>query len=384
MPIDRPYLQRWRQKTRNCDFDGVVAAEIRLWHALERQLPVPFEYYGLSDNTDLRQIRWSRGAYQSEDLDKLYTGDDRRAALVIKQTARRVGNPQDMRALGFCVSVSHAEFMAEKFRQAGIPAIAMHGKTPPEERLSAPRRLEQREVNVIFTCDLYIEGFDLPFVDTLLFIRPTESATLFMQQLGRGLRLHDAKETCLVLDFIGQHREEFRFDKVLRAMTGLGRGALRPAVDAGFPLLPTGCHLQLDRVAREQILAGLQRSLRGGLRRLVAELRAISASAGPDLDLRTFLAESGRDLEEVFDAKLSWSQLRQAAGLPCPPDGAQDHLLRGKIKQILHLDDPVQLAFYREWLTRDDLILPNVPLASPRALMLVYQLFHEPERVFSV
>src|SRR5207249_8817442 len=139
-----------------------------------------------------------------------------------------------MRALGFCVSIAHADFMARKFRELGIPALAVHGRTPVEERAAAPESLRSGSVNVLFTCDLYNEGVDLPFVDTLLLLRPTSSPTLFMQQLGRGLRLDEQKETCLVLDFIGQHREDFRFDRVLSAMTGLPRGALRDAVTSGF------------------------------------------------------------------------------------------------------------------------------------------------------
>jgi superfamily II DNA or RNA helicase/HKD family nuclease len=145
------------------DFDNHIAAELRLWHALERQLLVPFEYYGISDNTDLRDARWSRGSYVTEDLEKLYTGNDHRASLVIGQTLRRVGDPRRMRALGFCVSVAHAQFMARRFSEAGIPALAVHGGSSDADREGGPRRLERREVNVLFTCDLYNEGIDLPF-----------------------------------------------------------------------------------------------------------------------------------------------------------------------------------------------------------------------------
>ena len=132
-------------------------------------------------------------------------------------------------------------------------------------------------MNVLFTCDLFNEGIDLPFVDTLLFLRPTSSATVFLQQLGRGLRLSPDKSSCLILDFVGQHRREFRFDDVLSAVTGIPRGRLPKEVEAEFPTLPAGCVLQLDRVAKERILASLQQALRGGEQRLATELRA----AGP-------------------------------------------------------------------------------------------------------
>ncbi len=362
------------------DFDGRIAAELRLWHALERQLLSPFEYYGVSDNVDLRGVRWARGGYRSDDLDKLYTGDDRRAELVAAQTALRVGEPLHMRALGFCVSVAHAEFMARKFTSLGIPAIAIHGDTPDDLRDQARGKLERRGVNVIFTCDLYNEGVDLPFVDTLLMLRPTASASLFLQQLGRGLRLCEGKTACLVLDFIGQHREDFRFDGMLAAVTGLPRAALRDAVEAGFPLLPTGCHLALDRVAREQVLASLRRSLRGGLGRLAEELRALEGEA---IALGDFLAATGRTLDQVFDSRTSWAAIRRAGGRPVPPAGPEEALLAPKLRQLLHLDEPARLAFYTGWLAA----LPVQGLSETErrwVLMLAYQLFHERDRRYTV
>ena len=118
-----------------------------------------------------------------------------------------------MRALGFCVSVAHAEFMAQTFRDAGIPALAVSGDTPAIERAQARLQdLRARRVNVLFAADLFNEGLDLPDVDTVLFLRPTESATLFLQQLGRGLRRTPDKAVLTVLDFVGHHRKEFRFD----------------------------------------------------------------------------------------------------------------------------------------------------------------------------
>ena len=202
------------------DFGGHIATELRLWHALEAQLVVPFEYFGLADGTDLRKARWSRAGYDLGSLSDIFTGHDARANLVLSQWRQRVADVRHSRALGFCVSVRHAEFMAKHFTQAGIPAMAVSAESSEEVRRTAPQRLREREVNVIFTCDLYNEGVDLPFVDTLLLMRPTMSATLFLQQLGRGLRLSDGKSSCLVLDFIGQHHEEFRFDNVLPAFTG--------------------------------------------------------------------------------------------------------------------------------------------------------------------
>ncbi|HEY9723173.1 MAG TPA: DUF3427 domain-containing protein, partial [Oscillatoriaceae cyanobacterium] len=363
------------------DFGGHIAAEMRLWHAMERQLLVPFEYYGVSDNVDLRGIRWNRGAYQIDDLDKLYTGNDHRAGLILEQTRVRVGDLKQMRALGFCVSVAHAEFMARKFNQFGVPSVAVHGGSSDELRQKVRGQLERKEVNVIFTCDLYNEGVDLPFVDTLLMLRPTASATLFLQQLGRGLRLHEKKTVCLVLDFIGQHREDFRFDHVYSALTGLPRPALQKAVEEGFPLLPTGCHVELDQVAREQILGSMRRSLRGGVKRLAEELKTVAGRYGHDVSLRDYLDETGRELGEIFNGKTSWSAIRRAAGLSTVAAGPEEEAIVSRLRHLVHLDEPERLALYCRWLGNPGAMQNTVE--ERRIQMLAYQMFHERDKYFT-
>jgi superfamily II DNA or RNA helicase/HKD family nuclease len=345
------------------DFDGVLAAEMRLWHALEKQLVVPFEYYGVADETDFAAIEWKRGGYDKEQLDKLLTGNNRRAELIAEQFRKYRGVWRQARGLAFCSSVRHAEFMAARFNGYGIPSMVVHGDSAAKDRAAATTRLKDREVNVLFTCDLFNEGIDLPFVDTLLFLRPTSSATVFLQQMGRGLRIDKDKASCLILDFVGQHRREFRFDDVLSAVTGIPRGRLAHEVEAEFPTLPAGCVIQLDRVARDRILDSLRQALRGGEQRLSAELRA----AGP-MTIAAFLEHTGRTLEQVYDAG-GMTHLRRLAGhLPHADDAA----LNRRFRFLLHIDDPARLAVLRE------------PRAAtpPQQLMLGYQLFHEATDLF--
>lgn len=352
-------------------FGGRPAAEIRLWHALDQQLLTPFEYYGISDGVDLSQVRWSRGAYDVSGLDKLYTGNDRRSDLVLEQLRRYRGNLKDARIIGFCASVDHAEFMARKFNEAGVPSAAVHGSTSTERRSEIPRLLEQRALNAIFTCDLYNEGIDLPFVDTLLMLRPTASATVFLQQLGRGLRLHPGKTCCLVLDFIGIARGEFRFDRLLTALTGVPRGNLQGAIERGFPTLPSGCHLALDRTSQRQILEHLRQSLGGGPQRLAAELKESSNRHGGNVDLQTFLDETGRPLEDVYNAG-SFTSLKRIAGLlPEAPTG--EEALGDKLRLLLHIDDPARLEQLRQ--LAKGLERPVDAVARRRMLMLGYQLW---------
>jgi superfamily II DNA or RNA helicase len=242
---------------------------------------------------------------------------------------------RSVRALAFCVSVEHADFMARAFTTRGLPALSVHGSPSDDERQLAPRRLRERAANVLCTCDLYNEGIDLPFVDTLLLLRPTSSATIFLQQLGRGLRLDEGKASCLVLDFIGQHRAEFRFDDVYAALANVPRAKLREAVTAGFPFLPSGCVLELDAVARDRVLDALKRSLPTA-DRLAREIRE-AARDGAKPSLAEFLRTSGRDLEDVYRGDHGWTTLLAKAGLVTDVTESTADLSR-RLGWLLHVD----------------------------------------------
>jgi superfamily II DNA or RNA helicase len=205
-------------------FDGRIAAELRLWDAIDQQYLAPFAYFGVHDLLDLRDIPWRRGrGYDVGALENVLTANDAWAHLVIEEISRKVRDPHHMRALGFCVSVGHAQFMAEHFRRAGLPAVALSAESSSDERRSALQGLANGSVCAVFTVDLFNEGIDVPTVDTLLLLRPTDSPLLFLQQLGRGLRRAVDKSLCTVLDFVGTHRKEFRFDRRFRALLGGSR-----------------------------------------------------------------------------------------------------------------------------------------------------------------
>ena len=326
------------------DFCGRIAAELRLWHALERQLLVPFEYYGISDGTQLKSLAWSRRGYSIDALSNLYTGNEARVDLIVAELRRKVVNPRNVRALAFCVSVDHARFMAKALTERGIPADAVSGESSREQRESAPSRLESRALNVICTADLYNEGVDLPFVDTLLLLRPTTSATLFMQQIGRGLRLARQKSSCLILDFIGQHHSEFRFDEIYAALTGVPRARLERDVREGFPFLPSGSVFQLDAVAKERVLASLKNAVAGAVV-LTKELREVAGRGGGDVTLGAFLAETGREVEDVYRAG-GWTALRSKAGV-IPEVDSNVIDLTSRFDKLLHTDDVTRLATWK-------------------------------------
>lgn len=189
-------------------FSGRIAAEIRLPEAIDRKLLCPFQYFGVTDTADLSSLKWRTGGYDKNELSNLYTLSglvaERRADLVVNSILKYVTDINEVKGLGFCVSIEHAQFMADYFNARGIPSMALTGNSPDEERNAAKQRLVSGELRFIFVVDIYNEGVDIPEVNTVLFLRPTESLTVFLQQLGRGLRLAENKECLTVLDFIGQ------------------------------------------------------------------------------------------------------------------------------------------------------------------------------------
>ncbi len=328
-------------------FDGVISAELRLWDAIDQGRLVPFEYYGLHDGIDLREIPWKRGSgYDVEALSNLYTGNDAWARLVLDQLEKHADDMGTMRALGFCVNVEHARFMARIFQNAGVPATAVWGDSPEDERRAALDHLRRRQINVLFSVDLFNEGVDLPNVDTLLLLRPTDSPTLFLQQLGRGLRKHGGKGRCLVLDFVGQHRREFRFDRRLQALLGGSRKHVERQVESGFPFLPAGCHMELEHRAREIVLDSIRKAVPSQWTAKAEELRRLSEEGRGSL--RAFLEDSGLALEDVYAGARGWSDLREAAGLPVEARGPEEETLRRACGRLLHVDDRERLETYRE------------------------------------
>ncbi len=350
-------------------FDGRIAAELRLWDAVDQHRLVPFAYYGVHDGLDLRAVPWRRGrGYDVEGLSNLLTGNNAWAHLVIQELTRRVDSIANMRALGFCVSIQHARFMARMFQEAGISATAIWSDTPDQERRQALLDLAERRVKVVFSVDLFNEGVDVPAVDTLLMLRPTESPTLFLQQLGRGLRRHPSKTVCTVLDFVGLHRSEFRFDRKLRALLGGSRSDVAAQVEHGFPFLPAGCHMELDRVASDIVLASIRNALPSRWSAKVEELR-LHAHSKPDFTLQSFLDTTGLELEDVYGGSKSWSDLCEQAGVTTLPSGPSEEQLRRACGRLLHVDDPARIQGYQHLLTSDSALDPSVLSEVDRRLL---------------
>lgn len=331
-------------------FDRRIAVELRLWEAIDQGFLVPFQYFGVADGTDLRQLTWRRGGYVGEELSNLLTGDDLRVTKLLEAVRRIVLEPVAMRALGFCVSKEHAHFMARRFSDAGLPSIALTGDDPADVRRQGLDDLQAGRVRCVFSVEILGEGVDVPNVDCLLLLRPTQSPTVFAQQLGRGLRRAADKSHLTVIDLIGQHRREFRFEDRLRAILDTRRGPVVKQVVNDFPFLPSGCTLDLDRQSREIVLENLRAAVRRSRwQTLIADLRSDS----DDVTLDGFLARHDHHLEDVY--RRSWTELQRDAGrsVPSPSDAELQKTSLRAISRLTHIDDPERVEFYRDVLAGD-------------------------------
>lgn len=353
-------------------FDGRTAAELRLWDALGADLLCPFHYFAVADNTDLRALKWTRGSYDDAELTNLYTGNSARAQIILRELRDKVIDLGAMRALGFCVGVEHANYMAKVFNEAGIPAAVVSGNTPPPERQQALADLRGRRIKIIFSADVFNEGLDVPDVDTVLLLRPTDSATIFLQQLGRGLRRTRDKAVLTVLDFVGFQRKEFQWERKLRALTGTTRRKLLHQVETGFPFLPSGCQIVLDRQSQQLVLDNIKSQVSTRWSKIVGELR----SQG-EVELQAFLEESGIELADILrKGSHSWTRAQRDAGLPTPPGGEREDRLLKRIRAFAHVDDRTRADIYHRLL--DDAAAPYTELSTEErtvANMLFFSLW---------
>lgn len=322
-------------------FDGIISSELRLWDALDRQLLAPFDYFGIAEETDFTSIDWSNGKYSAKGLEEKVTRNDLRDRLVLNQIQKHVHEPATMKALVFCVGLEHANYIGELLGNHGLKALVLTGSSNDAERSAGILELAAGRINAIVTVDIFNEGVDIPEVDTVIMLRPTESSVVFLQQLGRGLRKSPGKESVTVLDFIGAHRTEFRMDKKFEALTGLLPGQLKAQIEQGFPNLPGGISINLDSVAADRVLENIKAQLNYSTQRLVS----LATKSGSQ-SLAQFLSDSGLELDSLYD-RMSWFELRAQSGLVDQEDATPAAIsLSKKSSRFLHIDDQVRIRGY--------------------------------------
>lgn len=334
-------------------FDYRVAYELRLWDALNHQLLAPMHYFGINDETDLSNVAWSSNAkdYDSTALSEFYIkAGERRINLILNEINKRIFNLAEMKALGFCVNVAHAQYMAHRFSERGISSVAISHETSNEDRHDAIQKLANGDIKVLFAVDIFNEGIDIPSVNTLLLLRPTQSPTVFLQQLGRGLRLHPGKDVCTVMDFIGQQRTEYSFEARYFALTGKRGPALKEAIEEEFPHMPPGTNIILDEVSQEQVLQNVKRASSISAKALRGRITDVATTG-----LSIFLEETGLDIDDVYRRKdLNWTSLLRSVHLSKVemPSAEEKHLLN-RLRSLLHINDSERARAYIELLSQD-------------------------------
>lgn len=293
-------------------FCNTIAAEIRLPEALNRKLLCPFQYFGITDSVDLTNVEWKNGRYVPSELTKIYTKNDSRVREIITNLDKYLRDYQDVRALGFCITQEHAQFMAEKFSLAGLKADYLVSYRN-ELRKEIREKLTKKEINYLFVVDIFNEGIDIPEIDTVLFLRPTESLTVFLQQLGRGLRLAEGKDCLTVLDFVGNSRPEYDFEGKFRALIGKTNTPIQKEIEDEFPHLPLGCSIILEKKAKDYILENIKKATRLNINQLIAKIRFFKEHTTLPLTLKNFIKLNNIPLQLIYK-KGSWSRLCVLAG----------------------------------------------------------------------
>lgn len=294
------------------DFCNTIAAEIRLPEALNRKLLCPFQYFGITDSVDLTNVEWKNGKYVPSELNRIYTKNDNRVREIINNLDKYLKDYQDVRALGFCITQEHAQFMAEKFSLAGLKADYLVSNRN-ELRKEIREKLTKKDINYLFVVDIFNEGIDIPEIDTVLFLRPTESLTVFLQQLGRGLRLADGKDCLTVLDFVGNSRPEYDFEGKFRALIGKTNTPIQKEIEDEFPHLPLGCSIILEKKAKEYIIENIKKASRLNIHQLISKIRFFSEQTALPLTLKNFVKLNNIPLQLIYK-KNSWSRLCVRAG----------------------------------------------------------------------
>ena len=355
-------------------FDGRTASKMLLGEAIDRNLLSTFQYFGVTDDVDYSKCKWIRGRYDTSELEKIYTADVKRCSLVLESVKRYVADMADVKGLGFCVSIAHADYMAQFFNAHGVPSISLSAKSIDDIREDAKNDLVSGKIKFIFVVDLYNEGVDIPQVNTVLFLRPTESATVFLQQLGRGLRLSPGKDCLTVLDFIGQANKKYNFGMKFEAMVGKGRKSLRKQIEDGFSNLPRGCYIELEKYAREYILENLKQT-DNSKNALINLVRTFEEDTGLPLNLENFLTEYNLSLYDFYQntGGRSLYRLKKWAGLIENKGDVEDKIY-SMLTGLFHVDSVRLLDYWIRYIKGD-----HRPRSESEVLMrnMLYYTFYK-------
>ncbi|UFU00750.1 DUF3427 domain-containing protein [Radiobacillus kanasensis] len=328
-------------------FDGQIASEMRLTEAINRKLLSPFQYFGVSDTVDLSMLKWNRKGYDTSELENVYTNNTRRSQQIVQSLTKYVTDISEVKGLGFCAGVEHAKYMANYFNAHNIPSLALYGSSDSETRRLAKDKLFKGEIQFIFVADLYNEGVDIPDVNTILFLRPTESLTVFLQQLGRGLRLADGKECLTVLDFVGQAHKNYNFEEKFRALIGKTKYSIKHYIDEGFSNLPKGSFIQLEKQGEEYILRNIKAAT-NSTKNLTEKMKYFTQETGLDLTLSNFLEHHHLSVYDFYGqgGRRTFERMKVNAGLAEDFYCEQEELVTKRLHKLFPLNSKRLLEYF--------------------------------------
>lgn len=356
-------------------FNNRITAEIRLPEAIDRKLLCPFQYFGVTDSIDLDTLKWTHGGYDKAELSKVFTIagaiSNKRANMIIESILKYVTDLNDVKGLGFCVSIEHAEFMSNYFNAKGIPSMFLTGNSPDEERSTAKQKLISGKVRFIFVIDIYNEGVDIPEINTVLFLRPTESLTIFLQQLGRGLRLFENKDCLTVLDFIGQANKKYNFEDKFAALLSNSTRSVAREIKDGFVSVPKGCYIQLERKAKEYILENIRSSF-GAKAGLISRIATFEEDTDKKLTLENFVDHYHIDIRTIY-TKDSFSRLCVAAGVKDNFDEPMETLLTNAFARVCAIDSRRWISFLLDVLPKIETLNLNTLTDGQIRMLQMFQ-----------
>lgn len=361
-------------------FDGRTAAEVRLPEAIDRKLLCPFHYFGITDNIDLNQVQWKRGGYDVKELETFYLDNNGRNDLVIASLNKYINNIHDVIGLGFCVSVEHAKYMTKLFNKHNIPSETLTGQSDERKRETIQQRLKKKEINFIFVVDIYNEGVDIPEINTILFLRPTESLTIFLQQLGRGLRISEGKECLTVLDYIGQAHKYYSFEQKFQSLLGRTKNTVLKEIQKDFPHLPTGCIIQLEKIAKEYVVKNIKDAINRNKPDLLNRIRVFSTDTHQALTLTNFVNYYHLKLEDIYNREEAWHRLCVKSGIINNFNEPDEKQLTKGIRRMVHVNSRRIIKFWLNKLEKNDKLSIDLMTHETQAmlLMLHYNLWDKP------
>lgn len=364
------------------EFHNRFAAEIRLPEALDEKLLVPFHYFVVEDPVSLDADKfWTQGRFSQSELTNIYTGAhalaEQRLRAIVAALERYQTDIRSIRCIGFCASVDHAEFMAKQFNAEGLPAACFVGETIDQERAVILNKFRQGDLNFLFTVDVLSEGADIPEVDTVLFLRPTDSLTVFLQQLGRGLRLHPGKECLTVLDFVGHLHKRYRVDRKFKALLRKDRFNIVRELESGFPHLPAGCNIRFEKVAREHVLRNIKSNLANIRAQIIEHLETFQSDTQSIPTFKNFANYHGYEPLEILGETKTWSELKSAARLQNAPTDPDLEKLRSALIKVSGMSGRQGISRLRSVLLHLQAgnIQTAIAEAGPSAMAIHYQIW---------